>query len=104
MIDDLRRMYTDYVAEKAAARVRARARYRHLIERDIEEDVRPLRDELARALAVSGLSVREQQDIIGTRDWRAFKKVVAPPVEVEKVDPVPGVESKNEPEEVDPWS
>lgn len=97
-------MYTEYVAEKAAARVRARARYRHLIERDIEEDVRPLRDELARALAVSGLSVREQQDIIGTRDWRAFKKVVAPPVEVEKTDPVPGVESKNEPEEVDPWS
>ena len=97
-------MYTDYVAEKAAARVRARARYRHLIERDIEEDVRPLRDELARALAVSGLSVREQQDIIGTRDWRAFKKVVAPPVEVEKMDPVPGVELKNELEEVDPWS
>lgn len=97
-------MYTDYVAEKAAARVRARARYRHLIERDIEEDVRPLRDELARALAVSGLSVREQQEIIGTRDWRAFKKVVAPPVEVEKMDPVQGVESKNEPEEVDPWS
>ena len=97
-------MYTDYVAEKAAARVRARARYRHLIERDIEEDVRPLRDELARALAVSGLSVREQQDIIGTRDWRACKKVVSPPVEVEKMDPVPGVESKNEPEEVDPWS
>ena len=104
MTDELRSMYTEYVAEKAAARVRARARYRHLIERDIEEDVRPLRDELARALAVSGLSVREQQDIIGTRDWRAFKKVVAPPVEVEKVDPVPGVESKNEPEEVDPWS
>ena len=97
-------MYTDYVAEKAAARVRARARYRHLIERDIEEDVRPLRDELARALAVSGLSVREQQDIIGTRDWRAFKKVVAPPVEVEKMDPAPGAESKNEPEEVDPWT
>ena len=97
-------MYTDYVAEKAAARVRARARYRHLIERDIEEDVRPLRDELARALAVSGLSVREQQDIMGTRDWRAFKKVVAPPVEGEKMDPMPGVESKNEPEEVDPWT
>lgn len=97
-------MYTEYVAERAAARVRARARYRHLIERDIEEDVRPLRDELARALAVSGLSVREQQDIIGTRDWRAFKKVVAPPVEVEKVDPSPVVESKNEPEVVDPWS
>ena len=97
-------MYTDYVAEKAAARVRARARYRHLIERDIEEDVRPLRDELARALAVSGLSVREQQDIIGTRDWRGCKKVVAASVEVEKMDPVPGVESKNEPEEVDPWS